>query len=76
MADTNGVAGLGLSPDHDPHRPNGVLSEKGFQSHLQEPHLLLDVIYDHFVHILSSSAACCASAKKARGHLGSQPGER
>lgn len=68
MANTNGVTALGQSPDHDPHRPNRALNERGFQSHLQEPHLLilLDVIYDHFFHILSSAAARCVVPRKPK----------
>lgn len=64
MANTNGVTALGQSPDRDPHRPNRVLNERGFQAHLQEPHLLRGVIYDHFFHILSCAAALRAGAKK------------
>lgn len=74
MASTNGVRALGQSPDQAPlHRPKRALNERGFQAHLQEPHLFLDVIYDHLFHILSSTAACFAGAKKTWGHLGLQP---
>lgn len=64
MTNTNGVTALGQSPDHDPHKSKRALNERGFPSHLHEPHLLSDVIYDHFFHILCSTATHSAWAKK------------